>query len=59
MCFDSGTMLLTVRALDSSQGCAVAKHDVALLAIDCEPVVVVVATEAMKLGNDLPKQQNS
>ena len=50
-------MLLTVRASYSSDGRAVADYDCALLVGDCEPAVVVVATEARKLGNDLLKQQ--
>ena len=39
------------------EGRAVAEYDCALLAADCEPAVVVVATEAKKLGNDLLKRQ--
>jgi hypothetical protein len=54
-------MLLTVRALTPPEGHAVAEPDDALLAVEYDsgqaPVVVVVATEPRKLGNDLPKQQ--
>ena len=39
------------------EGRAVAEYDCALLVADYEPTVVVVATEARKLGNDIPKQQ--
>jgi hypothetical protein len=39
------------------KGRADAEYDCALLAADCEPAVVVEATKARKLGNDLLKQQ--
>jgi hypothetical protein len=38
---------------------ALLRSMIALLAIDCGSVVVVVATRARKLGNSLPKQQKS
>jgi hypothetical protein len=39
------------------EGRAAAEYDCALLAVDCGSAVVVVATEAKKFGNGLPKQQ--
>jgi hypothetical protein len=41
------------------EGRAAAKYGCTLLAVDCGSVVVVVATEAKKFGNGLPKQQKS
>jgi hypothetical protein len=41
------------------EGRATAKYNCALLAVDCGSVVVVVATEAKKFGNGLPKQQKT
>jgi hypothetical protein len=60
MCFDSGIVLLTVRASDSSQRSRIVERGDALLAVNCEPVqvlAVVVATGPRKLENGLPKRQ--
>jgi hypothetical protein len=61
MCFDSGTVLLTVRASDPSLNLAVDGSAGSLLAADLVSRQVVVAAEvevvAKKLAADWPKQQ--
>jgi hypothetical protein len=60
MCFDSGTVLLTMRASVLPKFALLLRHGVALLAVDYDPkvlVVVVVAAGPMKLENGLSKQQ--
>ena len=57
MCFDSGTVLLTVRASDSSLSPSGGESAGSLLAAELVVLVVVVEAVARKLGVGLPKQQ--
>jgi hypothetical protein len=57
MCFDSGTVLLTVRASDSSLSPSGGESAGSLLAVELVVLVVAVEAVARKLGVGLPKQQ--
>jgi hypothetical protein len=57
MCFDSGTVLLTVRASDSSLKSRVGGCAGSLLAVDLVAAVVVVEVVAKMPEVGLPKQQ--
>jgi hypothetical protein len=57
MCFDSGTVLLTVRASDSSLKSLRGESVGSLLAAELVVLVVAVEAVARKLGVGLSKQQ--
>jgi hypothetical protein len=57
MCFDSGTVLLTVRASDSSLKSREGECADSLLAAELVVLVVAVEAVAKMFGVGLPKQQ--